>query len=183
MNNRYFTLVTAIILTGLCSAAQADTLTGWVSHIADGDTITVLDYSNQQHKVRLMGIDAPEKHQAFGSRSEQNLNMLVNGRDVEVEWHKFDRYGRIIGKVMVAPVDSPCSHQRDCPKTLDAGLEQIKAGEAWWYQKYANEQTPEDQASYAQAEFNAKTHRNGLWVDAHPEAPWEFRLDKKRQSM
>jgi hypothetical protein len=55
MNNRYFTLVTAIILTGLCSAAQADTLTGWVSHIADGDTITVLDYSNQQHKVRLMG--------------------------------------------------------------------------------------------------------------------------------
>lgn len=169
-----------IAFCGFCfTVVQAETLTGWVSHIADGDTITVLDYSNQQHKIRLMGIDAPEKHQAFGNRSHQILGALVNGRDVAVDWNKKDRYGRIIGKVMVTPFDSTCRDQRDCPKSLDAGLEQIKAGQAWWYKNYAKEQTPDDRSKYEQAEFEAKIHRNGLWAETNPVPPWEFRRDKR----
>lgn len=179
MNTRYFTLVATIILSGHFPVAQAEILSGWVTHIADGDTITVLDYSNQQHKVRLMGIDAPEKHQGFGNRSHLNLASLVNARDVAVEWNKRDRYGRIIGKVMVAPTDSSCPNLRNCPKTLDAGLEQIKSGQAWWYRKYAKEQTLEDQSKYERDEFEAKIHRHGLWADTNPVPPWEFRRESK----
>lgn len=179
MNARYFTLIASVILSTLCSIAQAETLTGWVSHIADGDTITVLDYSNQQYKVRLMGIDAPEKYQAYGNRSHQNLGALLNGRDVVVEWNKKDRYGRIIGKVMVTPFDSPCRNQPDCPKSLDAGLEQIKSGQAWWYRSYAKEQAQEDRSKYEQTEFEAKIHRNGLWAGTNPVPPWDFRRDKR----
>lgn len=177
MKTPCFILVAATILSGLSSISQAETLTGWVTHIADGDTITVLDYSNRQHKVRLMGIDAPEKLQAFGSRSQQNLGALVNGRDVAVEWNKRDRHGSIIGKVMVSPPDSPCRSQRACPKTFDAGLEQIKAGQAWWHKSHAKEQTPEDQSKYEQAEFQAKIHRYGLWADTNPVPPWGFRQE------
>lgn len=177
MNPRYFTLVATIILTGICSIAQAETLTGWVTHIADGDTITIQDYSSQQHKVRLMGIDAPEKYQAFGNRAHQTLGALLNGRDVAVEWHKKDRQGHIVGKVMIAPFESPCRNQRDCPKTLDAGLEQIKAGQAWWDAINAREQAAADQSKYQQAEFEAKVHRNGLWVETNPVPPWVFRRD------
>lgn len=175
MNKRAFTLVATLILSGLSPIAQAETLTGWVTNITDGDTITVRDYSNQQHKVGLIGIDAPEKYQAFGNRSHQNLGALLNGRDVAVIWQKRDRHGRILGKVMIAPSDSSCRNPRDCPKTLDAGLEQIKAGHAWWDRSHAKEQTPEDRSKYEQSEFQARIHRNGLWADKNPVPPWNFR--------
>lgn len=153
-------------------------MAGLVIRIVDGDTITVQDYSNQTHDIRLTGIDAPEKYQAFGGHSQQNLGNLVNGRDVSVEWKTRDREGRIIGKVMVAPPDSACRHQRECPKTVDAGLEQIKAGQAWWYRNDAKDQTAEDRSSYAQAELFAKLHRYGLWADTNPMPPWEFRHER-----
>ena len=89
--------------------------------IADGDTVTVLDAQKVQHKIRLAGIDAPEKAQPFGQRSKGALSMLVFGKDVDVEWSKRDRYRRIVGKVLVT--DPTC--QRQCPKTLDAGLAQV----------------------------------------------------------
>ena len=171
MNKRAFTLVAILILSGLGPIAQAETLAGWVTHIAGGDTITVQDYSNQQHQVGLLGIDAPEKYQAFGNRSHQNLGALLNGRDVAVIWQKRDRHGRIIGKVMIAPSGSSCRSPRDCPKTLDAGLEQIKAGQAWWDRSQAKEQTPEDRSMYEQAEFQAKIHRNGLWAGSNQLPP------------
>lgn len=175
MKAHYFSLLATLILSALCPTAQAETLTGWVTHIADGDTITVQDYSNQQHKVGLLGIDAPDKYQAFGNRSHQNLMALLNNRDVAVIWHKRDQHGQIIGKVMIAPTDSPCRNQRDCPKTIDAGLEQIKAGQAWWDRNHANQQAPEDRSKYELAEFQAKIRRNGLWADSNPLPPWNFR--------
>lgn len=89
----------AIALFGLSiSLAQAEILTGQVVKIADGDTLTVLDVSKQQHRVRLAGIDAPERKQAFGTASRQHLADLVFGRVVTVEWYKRDRYQRILGK-------------------------------------------------------------------------------------
>jgi endonuclease YncB( thermonuclease family) len=152
--------------------AHADTLTGTVVAVADGDTITVLDANHEQHKIRLAGIDAPEKSQPFGQNSKQSMSTLIFGKEVDVQWHKHDRYQRIIGKVMVADTNCRTSHG---PKTLDAGLAQITVGLARWYQKYAKEQSPEDAGRYEFAEHEAKAKHAGLWSDSHPVPPWDWR--------
>ncbi len=154
----------------LVDAAHAETLTGIVVGVSDGDTITVLDAERQQHKVRLSGIDAPEKAQPFGQRAKENLSRLVFKKEVAVDWTKRDRYNRIVGKVMVQPSDCP-----KCAKTLDAGHAQITVGLAWWYRKYANEQPPEDRGTYEFSEQEAKARRVGLWIDNDPMPPWEWR--------
>src|SRR5262245_3710588 len=94
-------LVRLLILMSLCLsvAAQPTTITGKVVGVADGDTITVLDASNTQHKIRLDGIDAPESAQDFGQRSKQSLSDMVFGKVVTVTSGKKDRYGRTVGKV------------------------------------------------------------------------------------
>ena len=127
-----------VLLLALASrAVDAATLDGRVVGVSDGDTVTVLDADRQQHKIRLGGIDAPEKAQPFGQRSKENLSRMVFGNDVRVQWDKRDRYGRIVGKIWVRPVSCPT-----CPMTLDAGHAQITVGLAWWYRKYAKEQSP-----------------------------------------
>jgi len=151
---------------------MADTLTGKVVGVSDGDTITVLDSDNRQHKIRVAGIDAPEKNQAFGQRSKENLSRLVFGKEVEVQWSKHDRYQRVVGKVMVA---EPGCQRPDCAKTMDAGLGQVSAGFAWWYRKYAKEQSAEDARAYELAEQEARSRQTGLWRDAVPIPPWDWR--------
>lgn len=145
-------------------SASAATLVGQVVGVTDGDTVTVLDEQRQQHKVRLAGIDAPEKKQPFGQRSKETLSDAVFGKTVSVEWDKVDRYGRIVGKIIV--------------DARDVNLGQVEAGLAWWYQKYASEQAASDQRLYAQAEDDAKRGRLGLWSEAEPIAPWEWRRSK-----
>lgn len=126
-----------------------------------GDTVTVLDDAKRQHKIRLSGIDAPEKNQAFGQRSKESLSDLVFAKTVDVETDKVDRYGRRVGKIWV--------------NGIDANLEQIKRGMAWHYKQYAREQSKEDQREYAEAEDEAREAKRGLWKDVEPVAPWEFR--------
>lgn len=162
----------AVVLL-LCLAANglhAETLTGRVVAVADGDTLTVLDVGRQQHKIRVAGIDAPEKAQPFGQRSKESLSRLTFQKDVRVEWQKRDRYGRIIGKVWVQPSD--CMR---CGLTLDAGEAQLALGMAWWYRKYAGDQSSQDRARYEFEEGEAKTRRIGLWSDPAPVPPWEWR--------
>jgi len=165
-----------IVATLLIGNAYADTLLGVVVGVTDGDTITVLDAERQQHKVRLGGIDAPEKAQPFGQRSKENLSRLVFKKEVAVDWTKRDRYQRIVGKVMVQPSDCPT-----CPKTLDAGQAQVSVGLAWWYRKYAKEQSPEDRGRYESEEQEARVRHVGLWQDPDPVPPWEWRRGWKRQ--
>jgi endonuclease YncB( thermonuclease family) len=160
--------VLVLILFLLASHASANELVGRVVSVADGDTITVLDASNIQHKIRLSGIDAPEKHQAFGTVSKQNLSNMVFNRTVVVSWQNNDRYGRIIGKVLLDDVD--------------INLEQIKAGMAWFYRQYQKQQPIQDQADYALAEQEAKANKLGLWVDEAPIEPWNFRRAKRNIS-
>lgn len=155
----------AALILFLALPVQAETLTGYVVGIADGDTITVLDANRQQHKIRLAGIDAPEKAQAFGNRSRQNLADMVFNRTVTVEGDKQDRYGRTVGKVMINGVD--------------ANLAQVQAGMAWWYEKYRKEQAPQDQRAYSDAEQLARARRVGLWRDPEPVAPWDWRKAKR----
>jgi endonuclease YncB( thermonuclease family) len=121
----------------------------------------VLDDAQRSYKIRLAGIDAPEGGQAFGDRSRQNLSDEVFGKQVAIEWSKRDRYGRIVGKVL-----------RD---GQDVCLEQVRIGMAWHYKYYQNEQSPEDRKQYADAENEARAARRGLWVDANPTPPWDFR--------
>jgi endonuclease YncB( thermonuclease family) len=152
------------------SVSFAGTIEGKVIKVADGDTITVLDSSKVQHRVRLAGIDAPERGQPYGNASRKKLRDLVSGKEVRVEYEKHDRCGRIVGKVWVTPPDCPT-----CGKTLDTGLSQIATDMAWWYTKYAHEQSPEDQWRYEFAEQEAKAKKVGLWQDKNPVPPREFR--------
>lgn len=164
------------LLLGMSPAFGA-TLTGQVVAVSDGDTVTVLDAERTQHKIRLSGIDAPEKAQAFGERSKQNLWRLVHGKPVDVQWYKRDRFGRIVGRVLVA--EAACQ-SHDCPKTVDAGLDQIDAGLAWWYRDYAKDQSGEDAQRYRLAEEDARRSNVGLWAEPEPVPPWDWRREKKR---
>lgn len=148
----------SILLVGLAHAA---TITGKVVGVSDGDTITVLDASKTQHKIRLEGIDAPEKAQPFGQRSKEHLSDQVFGRQVEVVTNKTDKYGRSVGKVMV--------------DGRDANLEQVRAGMAWHYKEYQKEQSAADRVAYANAETAAQNQKSGLWVDPKPMPPSQWR--------
>lgn len=157
------TLLLAFLLC-ISPLLQAETLIGKVVGVTDGDTITVLDDSHTQFKIRLAGIDAPEKKQPFGQVSKKMLSDLVFQKTVQVEWKKQDRYGRLVGKVIV--------------EQIDVNLEQVKYGLAWFYRKYQNELSPADRTAYAEAEFKAQQNKQGLWVYPNPMAPWEFRKSK-----
>ena len=159
---KYLLVLIFIVFTSL---VQARTLVGQVVGVTDGDTITVLDAGHTQYKVRLAGIDAPEKKQAFGQVSKKSLSDLVYEKVVSVEYSKQDRYGRIVGKVLV--------------KGVDANLEQVKRGMAWFYKKYQNEQPLQDRLDYLHAQEFAEKERIGLWVGNDPVAPWDFRKTER----
>ena len=152
-------IVLALFL--LTMTCMANTMTGLVIGVADGDTLTLLDEGHVQHKIRLAGIDAPEKRQAFGNSSRQHLAKLVFRRQVTVEWTKFDRYRRVIGRVLLSG-DDVC-------------LEQVRAGFAWHYKAYELEQSATDRELYAKAELDARENKRGLWRDILPVPPWDFR--------
>jgi endonuclease YncB( thermonuclease family) len=170
-NVRNITLVLTII--AYSSIAYSD-LVGRVVGVTDGDTIKVLDADNVLHKVRLTGIDAPEKDQPFGKASKQHLLSMVGGKDVLVESKKSDRYGRVLGKVWVQPSD--CSR---CGKTLNTNHAQVLAGMAWWYRYYAKDQSAEDRGRYESAEDEAKARGLGLWSAPNPIKPYDWRKGKR----
>lgn len=156
--------IVAVALALACTV-NAETITGQVVGVADGDTITVLDADKIQHKIRLAGIDAPEKKQAFGNRSKESLSDMVFDKTVNVETEKRDRYGRQIGKVLV--------------NGQDVNLVQVERGMAWFYRQYQREQSPNDRRLYEAAEDAAKAGKRGLWRDSDPVPPWEFRHAKR----
>jgi endonuclease YncB( thermonuclease family) len=158
-------LLLGLLLSAFCLTASADTITGKVVGVTDGDTVTVLDAQNTQHKIRLAGIDAPEKGQPFGSVSKESLSDLAYGQTVNIEWQKRDKYGRLVGKIIVGGED--------------ANLEQVLRGLAWHYKEYAREQSPEDQSAYASAEESARSAKTGLWAETEPVPPWAWRKMKR----
>lgn len=145
----------------------AEVLSGVVVGVSDGDTIKVLDDRQHPHHIRLMGIDAPEKAQAFGQRSKQSLSDLVHGQRVRVEWSKRDRYGRTLGKVLDQDGKDIC-------------LEQVTRGMAWHYKKYSGEQSEKDRIRYADEEKVARESKVGLWQDDAASPPWDWRHAKAK---
>ncbi len=149
------------LLLAAIRQANADELSGRVVGVADGDTITLLDGSNRQHKIRLSGIDAPENSQPFGRASKRALSDCAFGKYATVLTEKTDRYGRQIGLVQVDGVD--------------CNLRQLDLGLAWHYKRYAHERPLTETRVYCDAELLARKARVGLWADGKATAPWEWR--------
>lgn len=162
-----------------CNADNSQILEGWVTGIADGDTLTVLDAARNSHKIRLLGIDAPERGQAFGERSRQSLAQLAFRKPVSVDWQGRDAYGRILGRVRVAAADC---RQGNCPKTVDANHEQVRLGLAWWNKKFADTQFPGDARTYEAAERQARAAKAGLWSERNPVPPWRWRYANRNEN-
>ena len=152
-------MVIGVIRQGAAWAQGAQVIRGagfWrVVGVTDGDTLTVLAKGNQPVKVRLVGIDAPERDQPFGQRSRQSLSELAFGQTATVAVQKTDDYGRTVGTVTVGGVN--------------VEAEQVWRGLAWVYRQYS------DDAQLLALEAEAKAARRGLWADANPLPPWAWR--------
>lgn len=165
-------------LIALCSLLfslnlSAAEIIGKVIAVSDGDTITVLAPGNRPTKVRLAGIDAPERNQPFGQKSRQHLADLVFGKEVRVSVVDKDRYGRIVGIVYV-PKPIPNGEI-----IIDVDLAQIESGHAWAYRDYLKGLPAGKAGRYVAAEKDAKEKKQGLWTDKNPEPPWNYRKDQR----
>jgi len=149
-------LLIALFILAFVLPAHADNrlITGKVVGVADGDTITVLK-GHTQIKIRLHGIDSPEKGQAFGNRAKQFTSDLVFGKTVAVRPTDTDRYGRTVAWVFV--------------DGLNLNEEIVRAGFAWHYKRYSKD------TNLAQAEADARANKRGLWRDPNAIPPWDFR--------
>lgn len=134
-------------------------LQGKVVKVVDGDTINVLDSNQTQHKIRLFGIDAPEKKQSFGNKAREYLASLIAGKDVVVLVKDKDRYQRSIGIVLL--------------DGKDINKEMVKNGYAWAYLEYSKD--------YISEQADAKSFKLGLWSEENPLKPSEFRKQNKEK--
>jgi len=161
---RFFFL---IFIFGVSISAQAEEFTGAVIRVADGDTVTVLVKNGDKIKIRLVGIDAPEKDQPHGLVSKNYLEEIVEGKQINARCEKKDRYRRWLCKIFLDGVD--------------LNLRQLELGNAWWYRAYAKNQSIGDRAVYAKAESKARNDKLGLWAGASPVPPWDWRHQHKRK--
>jgi micrococcal nuclease len=155
--------IAVCVMLAFSHVATAGEFRGKVVSVTDGDTITVLDAENVQHKIRLQGIDAPKKKQAFGTKSKELLTEKVAGHEVLIEWKEKDRYGRILGEVMLG--------------RRHINLEMVQEGMAWRYVQYSKSK------DLSHAEVMAREARKGLWTDKDPIPPWEFRKVAKAKTV
>jgi micrococcal nuclease len=132
---------------------------GRVIKVVDGDTFDLRD-ENTTTRIRLFGIDSPERGQAFNKSAKAFTDSLVAGKKVRVVVHNKDRYGRTVGDVYL-------------PDGTHVNAEIVRAGYAWQFKKYSTD--PE----IARLEHVARASRRGLWEDAHAIPPWEFRKGKR----
>jgi endonuclease YncB( thermonuclease family) len=150
----------SIVALGLAvDAAAAEPITGKVVNVHDGDTVRVLDAANVQHKVRLDGIDAPERGQPFGTVARDRLASLVMGKAVTVHSDGRDKWGRTLGRIEI--------------EGQDVNRQMVDDGMAWHYSRFNND------ARLAAAERQARAAGRGLWADAKPVPPWEWRATAK----
>jgi endonuclease YncB( thermonuclease family) len=159
-------------LSGIAAAAAcADTMSGTVTRVRDGDSVELTIEGGQRIEVRLHGIDAPERGgkrtpgQPYADKAQDMLNRLAYRKHATLETLDTDSYGRRVGFLKIASDRGP----------VDAGLMQVQLGMAWTYPS-AIEKLPYDlRESYRYAEKIAKLKRRGLWADEKPQAPWTWR--------
>jgi micrococcal nuclease len=149
---------------GLISQLEAQTITGKVVGVADGDTITVLD-GTTPYKIRLYGIDCPERGQDFGARAKQFVSDMVFGKQVQVIQEDVDRYGRVVGIVYVG---NTCVNE-----------EIVRAGFAWVYNQYCKDSVC---SQWKGLEQQARQSNIGLWSHPDPIPPWDYRRGERSGS-
>jgi len=158
-------LLTLLLTAAICVGATAGTTAGRVVGIVDGDTLKLLvdsdDGPPSEERIRLAGIDCPERGQPWGQKAKQALSGYVFDREVQVEWEKRDRYKRVVGKVLDGE--------------RDVNLALVNEGMCWWYRKYASEQSEVDRVLYEAAQRTAREKRRGLWEQPEPVPPWDWR--------
>jgi endonuclease YncB( thermonuclease family) len=152
---RWMALLAGLAVTG----AFAETISGTVTKIIDGDTLVVRDAAKKRHTVRLAEIDAPEPKQPFYAESGRSLAELCHSKAATVEWSVRDEGQRYIGYVTCAG--------------KDANGEQLKRGMAW-----ASPKGTRPTSALYELETYARLRRIGLWADDQPVAPWEFAARK-----
>jgi endonuclease YncB( thermonuclease family) len=154
-------LLALAITTLFIAAAAAESITGKVVGISDGDTLTLLADDRRQVKVRLAEIDTPESGQPFGAQAKKELSDLVFGRQVEVAVQDTDRYGRTVGRVKVGGTD--------------VNVEMVSRGAAWVYREYLRDH------SLLAIEAAARARKVGLWAlpEAQRKPPWEWRAAQR----
>ena len=156
LKGAFFTLLILLLFP----LGWAHSFSGEVVSVLDGDTIEVMHHGKAE-RIRLQGIDCPEKKQAFGNKAKQATADLVFAQRVTVESHGQDKYRRSIGDVFL----SDGTH---------VNRELVAQGWCWWYRKYA----PQD-LILAGLEAAAQMSQKGLWVDPDPVPPWEWRKRKR----
>ena len=134
-------------------------LDGKVIKVADGDTITILTDSKEQVKIRLFGIDAPEKKQAYGEKSREFLSSLIAGKIVNIKEKHTDRYGRTVGVVYY--------------NNTDINKKMVENGYAWAYTRYSKDSVSEHN--------KARASKFGLWADPNPIEPQDFRRASRKK--
>jgi endonuclease YncB( thermonuclease family) len=147
----------------LAAPAVAEEFTGRVVGVTDGDTLTVL-HARHPATVRLVGVDAPEKRQSYGDRARRFTADLAFDRTVTVRAAGRDRNGRLLGEVLL-------------PDGRSLSQELVRAGYAWWFWKYSRDDR------LARLEEEARASRRGLWADSAPQAPWDYRINVRRQGV
>ena len=183
---KLYTLFTALLLVSACTpislppdattthsistpaAGKGTHYRATVTAVSDGDTIRVSDNQGRSHKIRLAFIDAPETTQTHGAESREALAKLVQGREVTVEIVDIDRYRREVARIIGSKGD--------------INYLQIQHGHAWHYQSIAKRnQAKDDFARYAAAEQHARRQNIGLWQHPRPNAPWDYRKEKRQK--
>ena len=156
--SRFFAPSLAVLwlLPALLRPAAAEQLSGRVVGISDGDTLTLL-VSRREVRIRLHGIDAPEKAQPFGTRARQRLSALAFGKAARVDVRDRDRYGRTVGVVWV--------------DRTEANRQLVTEGLAWAYRRYSKE--------YVREEERARQQKRGLWSERSAVPPWDWRRGKQ----
>ena len=148
-----------LLLQVFCEASEERSFSGKIVGVSDGDTLKVMN-EGRAEKVRLLGIDCPEKAQAYGKKAKQFASDLAFGKVVTVKFSNRDLYGRILGEVWL-----------ENGRSLNQEL--LKAGLAWWYRRYSKDKALE------KMETEARKAKKGLWADPNPIPPWEWRKSKK----
>jgi len=160
-----FSIVLLAVFCFLLLPCPAWAWSGKVIGVADGDTITVL-HDKHPEKIRLYGIDCPEKRQPFGNKAKQFTSKLVFGKVVEIEPVATDRYGRTVAFVRI--------------ENITVNEELIKQGFAWVYKRYCKLPVCNDR--WDGLERKARSGKQGIWQDSNVIPPWEFRKLRKRHS-
>ncbi len=167
----FFTNAFVIIFTLNINSVRAD-FTAKVQRVVDGDTVHVIDKAGKKFKVRLTGIDAPEKNQPYGLAATYKLTeilinklVLLKSKPNNGKPYTIDRYKRVLAKIIL--------------DGRDINLSQVLRGYAWHFKRYQKQQSPSDRELYSEAEIDAKKNELGLWGEKNPIAPWKWRKIKK----